>query len=229
MSEHQTLERGRIVSMTSANSALLVSVRRKLPSTMAWCRERHVDLIAIQCPREDCLVWFVVCVRCYRGQRYCSDACRAKARKATRDRAREKDKEWLKEHPEALEEQRKKHARQQRDSRKGIKEEAARRRVTEQGIFEAGPCCTIENRGESTQFVPTPCAVEQSTPVVAEAAPRFASRPIDEVRDGEDSSRQDLPGYRCSICGRWGQVRRWINADGTRGGDWQCVEREDSS
>ena len=75
----------------------------------------------IVCRWRECGAVFYVCLPCYRGQRYCSDRCRAKARRAQR---REANRRY-----EGSERGLERHRERQRAYR--------RRRVTDQGSPDA--------------------------------------------------------------------------------------------
>ena len=84
-------------------------------------------LARIICRGHECGAVFYVCLACYRGQRYCSERCRSKARRAQRRAANRRY--------QRSEEGRARHRERQRAYR--------RRRVTDQGSANAPPLATM--------------------------------------------------------------------------------------
>jgi len=82
----------------------------------------------IICQWRECGAVFYVCLPCYRGQRYCSDRCRAKARRVQRREANRRYQE--------SERGRTRHRERQRAYR--------RRRVTDQGSSATSSAMTMD-------------------------------------------------------------------------------------
>jgi hypothetical protein len=106
----------------------------------------------IACRWRECGAVFYICLPCYRGQRYCSERCRVKARRLQRLEANRRY--------QASEHGRERHRERQRAYR--------RRRVTDQGSSDAPPAMTMgtsvltaaparEVNGGSTMFVCSCC------------------------------------------------------------------------
>jgi hypothetical protein len=102
----------------------------------------------IPCRWRGCGAVFYICLPCYRGQRYCSERCRIKARRAQR---REANRRY-----QVTEQGLKRHRERQRAYR--------RRRVTDQGSSRTPPALRM---GEPA-FSPTPAREVRDEPAIAD-------------------------------------------------------------
>lgn len=155
-----------------------------------------------------------MCSCCYRGHRYCSQACRCAARKESNDRARKAYEKSLADrvkHPEDAEAERKDQRRRQKAYRDRVREKKARDRdeprVTEQGRHTMDAASKMESGGETTTPGPDAGPLERPAPV---AVP-VVTLSIRARTDGT-SGRGSSTGY-CCVCGRHGRIGWFIAAD----------------
>lgn len=102
----------------------------------------------IACRWRECGAVFYICLPCYRGQRYCSDRCRAKARRVQR---REANRRY-----QGSERGRERHRECQRAYR--------RRGVTDQGSPDTPPAM----RMDEPALFPVPAREARGEPAIAE-------------------------------------------------------------
>jgi hypothetical protein len=102
----------------------------------------------IPCRWRECGAVFFICLPCYRGQRYCSERCRAKARRAQRREANRR----YQESERGLE----RHRERQRAYR--------RRRVTDQGSSATPPAMRMDAQAPEQ----APAREARGEPVIAD-------------------------------------------------------------
>ena len=172
-----------------------------------------MELFLIKCRWRECPAWFVICRRCYRGHRYCSQACRIAARKESNAKAREVYEasltEYAKEHPEDAEAERENQRQRQKAYRDRVREKKAgdNSGVTEQGRQMPPSASKMESEGEATS--PGTDARPFESPG-AGAVP-VVTRSMDTRADGT-SARRSRIGC-CSICRNRGRISWCIPAD----------------
>lgn len=189
-----------------------------------------MELFRIKCRWRECPAWFIICRSCYRGHRYCSQACRVAARKESNAKAWEAYKAWLaeyvKEHPEDVETQREDQRRRQKAYRNRVRERKAGKDsgVTEQGRRMPHPTCKMESEGETMSADPEAGPLESPGVVAVPAVTRSS-----DARTDGTSGRSSRTGC-CSICGNRGRICWRIPADaGVRHVDREPVAHDDDA
>jgi hypothetical protein len=154
-----------------------------------------------------------MCGCCYRGHRYCSQACRGAARKESNDKARKAYEKSLadhvKKHPKDAEAEREDQRRRQKAYRVRAREKKAREepRVTEQGRQTMDAASKMESGGEATPPGPDAGPLERPAPVTEPVVTRST-----RARTDGTSGRGSPTGY-CCVCGRHGRICWRVPAD----------------
>jgi len=173
----------------------------------------------VECWWLECGLPFIVCHAHFRGQRYCSEACRKNARRVSLANAAKKYKESLQESPEAAVRKaaRAKHNAHQAASRKRKKAKKVRSSDSDRSDFGR----TIESGDVAAQSAPAaPPAVlpVQAMPAVVQ---RTSTR-IDEAFEPVCTRSQ------CAVCGVHGTIRWVVNRDcGICRSAWKHFEPQD--
>jgi hypothetical protein len=190
----------------------------------------RLELYLIECRWRECQAWFVICRSCYRGHRYCSQACRVAARKESNTKARKAYEASLekdpKKRPEDAEAEREDQRRRQKAYRDRVRERKAHEdsRVTEQGRQVPPSTSKMESEGETTSPGPEARPLESA----GVAAVPAVTCSIDARTNGT-SGRSSRTGC-CSICGNRGRVHSRIPAGaGMRRADREPVGDDDDA
>lgn len=166
-----------------------------------------------------------MCVTDFDGRRYCSEGCRALARKASCDAARKKYDASIKKDPALLKAVLDKHARREKERRDRIRsaKKDSSPCVPEQSIEPVDSCFKIESSGEVAPSVPAAGLEKPETPGPVPGVPRSTDR---ERTLG--TSGPSLFISRCCVCGMPGRVRWRLPRDaGTALSDRQRVHAEE--
>ena len=163
-----------------------------------------------------------MCRPCFHGQRYCSDACREKARRLSLAKARKKYRESVRNcDDEAVRKAaRAKHRGHQAAYRERLKAKGKDARVRGSEFPRSDSCRKIESEGAATQSAPTTHPAEspaQATPAVA--------RSLGTRSNG--TFRTPITRGRCFFCGVRGEVGWVVDVGvGTRRSAWKRFDPE---
>lgn len=173
----------------------------------------------MECWRPECRRAFVICRPHFRGQRYCSDVCRTKARRASLANAAKKYKKSLQDCPEGAvrDAAKAKHNTHQAASRE--RKKAKKLRSSDSADSDSGR--KIESEGVTAQSA---LAAPVAVPPV-QATPAF-ERHSNTRTDG--AFRTSGTRGRCAICGAHGDIRWVVTAScGIRRSAWKRFEPQD--
>lgn len=163
-----------------------------------------------------------MCRPCFHGQRYCSDACRQKARRLILAKARKKYRESVRDSPEQAvrEAARAKHRVHQAAFRGRLKAKADGARVRGSEFRRSESCSKMEGEGAAAQYAPDAPSARPS-PAATPAGARFLGARSDET------FRVPVTRGQCFLCGVRGEIR-WVvdKCTGTRRSAWKRFDPE---
>jgi hypothetical protein len=183
-------------------------------------RALALDLIHVECWRPECRCAFIICRAHFRGQRYCSDACRQKARRVSLSTAAKKYKKSLQDCAEQAVRRaaKAKHNAHQAASRARKKMNKVRASDSDRSDSDR----KIESEGVAAQPVraaaPPAVPPEQAITIVARQS---------RTRTNGAFGTSDTHG-QCAICGAHGDIEWVVNVDsGIRRSAWKRFEQQD--
>lgn len=175
----------------------------------------------MECWWPECQCAFVLCSSHFRGQRYCSDTCRNKARQVSLAVAAKKYKKSLQDCADAAVQRaaKAKHNAHQAASR--ARKKAKKVRASDSDRSDSGRKIESEERAAQSAHA-APSTVSPAQAQVTSAVARRSS-----ARSYEAFGTSGIHG-QCVICGAHGAVQWVVNVDtGIRRSDWKRFEPQD--